>query len=199
MGVGRQLGKGDRNQLQYLEDAFNRATGQTLSELRRELLAGTPVIAAVAATVLVGDRLLSQWNQVGVNWFGPSGSHQWLEPCTPPDAIQDRVRTAWTTMVDLALARTPKARIELWAKCGHPNFEALVTSRHIGTTGLVIVTLLTPDMRGGYGDWTPTHAWQSSDNGGDDSGNGYGDIEAVSIGTQAYPISEPARAEPSGR
>jgi len=199
MGVGRQLGKGDRNQLLYLEAAFNRASAQDLTELRRELLAGTPVIGAVASTVLVGDRLLEQWNLVGANWFGPSGTNQWLEPCTPPEVIQQRVAAAWTTMVDLVLERTPKARIELWAKCGHPNFEALVTSRRVGSTGLVIVTLLTPDLRGPYGDWAPTQAWQSTDSGApDDGGNGYEDAQAYSIGTQPYPIAEP-RPEPANR
>src|SRR5258706_1838045 len=103
MGVARPLGKGDGNQLQYLEDAFNRADEQTLAELRRQLLADTPVISAVASTVLVNDRLLGQWNRVGANWYGGAGTNHWLEPCTSPEQIQQRVATAWITMIDLAL------------------------------------------------------------------------------------------------
>jgi hypothetical protein len=189
MGVARPLGKGDGNQLQYLEDAFNRADEQTLGDLRREILGGTPVIAAVAATVLVGDPLLSQWNRVGSNWFGPTGTHQWLEPCTTPEAIQQRVAMAWTTMVDLALATKPKATIELWAKCGHPNFEAFVTSRRIGDAGLVIVTLLTPDVRDRYPDGAAADWWPAARPTPDQGGTGYHGAQAVSIGTQPYPTS----------
>jgi hypothetical protein len=195
MGVARPLGKGDGNQLQYLEDAFNRADEQTLTELRRQLLADTPLTSAVASTVLVNDGLLGQWNRVGANWYGPAGTNQWLEPCTSPEQIQQRVATAWITMVDLALETKPKATIELWAKCGHPNFEALVTSRRIGNTGLVIVTLLTPDVRSGYPGGTTTEWWPKDRPDPATGSGGYSDARAASIGTQPYASGGPGRSD----
>jgi hypothetical protein len=195
MGVARPLGKGDGNQLQYLEDAFNRADEQTLTELRHQLLAETPVNSAVASTVLVGDRLLDQWNQIGAKWYGAAGTNHWLEPCTSPEGIQQRVAKAWITVIDLALATKPKATIELWAKCGHPNFEALITSRRIGTTGLVILTLLTPDVRSGYKGGATIEWWPKERSTAADTSGAYSDAKAASIGTQPYATSDAGRPD----
>jgi hypothetical protein len=150
MGVGPVLSKGDDGELVRLEELFLNASRDELRQFRNDLSNGATVIAAIAsldATVNGNKPKFSnvELNLYGANWYGQA-NHQWREPCTPGYEIHNRVRDALIGAVDLSTGSGPAAKwpIELWAICGHPNFQATVTARP--DPALVVVTFLTPDM-----------------------------------------------------
>ena len=89
-------------------------------------------------------------------------------------------------------------KVELWCKCGYPNFEVFVTSHPLPADGgLVVLTYLTPDMHDGYPVATaPTPTATAADpasRSGAAAGVDYSTASrAVAVGAQDYPIRMPS-------